>query len=137
VSDTSKIVLTFKQGTGYDAPWVVIHGDSVAEASLLLEQVRTTGVFAGVRGAAAEFASPVSETEAVATVTNAFPGSTVVTPPVMATGPPAQSASMDPRCPDCGGAMQFKSGTGATGSPYRGWFCDNKPRGGKGHVIWL
>lgn len=133
MSDTAKIVLTFKQGTGFDAPWVVIHADTVDEASSLLQEVRTKGVFPGVRSAAAEFqAITPTEGEAVTTITNAFPGSTVTSAPAPATAP----ASVDPRCPDCGGSMTYKSGSGKNG-PYQGWFCNTKPRGANGHVIWL
>lgn len=36
--DSSKIVLTFKEGTGFDSSWVVVHAASVDEADAVLDQ---------------------------------------------------------------------------------------------------
>lgn len=132
MSDDGKVVLTFKAGPGYEEPWIVLRGETVDEASALLQELRTRGAFQVIREAAAEFRAEVpTEAQAVATVTQAIPGSVVTG----ASGP-AASSSVDPRCPDCSGRMEFKEGSSARG-PWRGWFCVNKPKGAKGHVIWL
>lgn len=131
----AKIVLTLKGGTGYDEPWVVIHADTVDEASALLKEVNDKGVFSGMKAAASVFhAAPTAEGQAVSAVVGTFPGSTV-TPPA-APAAPAPTSSVDPRCPDCGSAMTYKTGSSARG-PWQGWFCQNKPRDAKGHVIWI
>lgn len=145
MSDTSGISLTFKAGTGFDAPWVVIHGDNVDDAGRMLEEVRAKGVFNAVRLAAQEFQTgAVSEAQAIQTVQNAFPGAQVVTQPAPPTTPPGQpyqqpqqpQGNLNPACPDCGGPTQFKSGNGSRG-PYQAYFCTQKPQGAKGHAIWL
>lgn len=59
IDHDSKIVLTFKEGTGFDSSWIVVHAGSVAEADALLDQsfadlmAKTKKVASHFRGGAA------------------------------------------------------------------------------------
>jgi hypothetical protein len=50
-----KITVTVKEGTGFDAPWVVVSGDSVAEVRDHLGAVENSGLLADVGRVAAQF----------------------------------------------------------------------------------
>lgn len=73
-------MITLKGGAGYDAPWIVIHGETASEAGAILEQLRELEAFEVVQQAAAEFAAErvKSNAEAVANVQAAMPGSQVI-----------------------------------------------------------
>lgn len=47
-----KIVVTLKAGTGYDAPWLVIGGDTTAEVHTVLEEAHAQDLFTAVGRAA-------------------------------------------------------------------------------------
>ncbi|MEO3857466.1 hypothetical protein [Acrocarpospora sp. B8E8] len=49
---TGKIVTTIKFGAGYDAPWVVIHADSIGDSDAILSEQATRDYFAKVGKAA-------------------------------------------------------------------------------------
>lgn len=141
------ISLTFKAHTGYDSPWVVIHGETVEDAGQKLAQVRAQGIFGHVRAASAEFAAaPVTTTEqAVANIQQAVPGSQVVqqqAPAPVQPQPqyqqPVQQAYIGPVCGTCGGPTEQKSGTGRKG-PWSGHFClnsKNLPQDQRHPVAW-
>lgn len=48
MSDTSKLSITLKGGTGFDAPWIVLHPDTVNEARDLLGEIEASGLAADV-----------------------------------------------------------------------------------------
>ncbi len=109
----SEIVTTFKAGTGYDQPWVVIHAGSVEESDALLDQ---------------KFADYLGKVKRVASFFNgggSAPANngnvTVNNAPQGATEPPAGS----PPCP--GDGWVFKTGFKKDGSgAWKGWM---PPRG--------
>jgi len=113
-----EISITFKEGVGFDAPWVVIKAQTVEEASAILQEIRTKGVFQGVKAAAREFqaASPGNITQAVRNVVAAIPGSQEQKLPDSAT----------PVCTGCAVSAQWKEGVSKQGTPYSGWYCLNK-----------
>lgn len=113
-----EISITFKEGASHDAPWVVIKAQTVEEASALLQEVRTKGVFQGVKAASREFqaAVPANINQAVATVRAAIPGSEEQKLPDSAT----------PSCSECSEAAQWKEGVSKQHTPYSGWYCLNK-----------
>src|SRR5690348_7602349 len=78
-SSTAKISITLKAGGNQADPWIVVHADSVSEASSLLHEMVREGVFTGVKSLSDQFASgPASTREAVETVRRSFPGAEVV-----------------------------------------------------------
>lgn len=50
-----KIVLTFKEGAGFDASWTVVHADSVADATSILSDPAFKGVLEQAKKVAAFF----------------------------------------------------------------------------------
>lgn len=46
MSDNAKITVTLKGGTGYDAPWIVVHADNANEARDLMGQIEGSGLLA-------------------------------------------------------------------------------------------
>lgn len=110
--DDGKVVGTFKGGTGYDAPWIVIHanslqdyhdqitGDNAALLAKAMEQTQKAGKhFASLGGGGS---APARQTQ---------PGQ-----PQGSVEPPAGS----PPCP--GPGWVFKSGVGkSNGKPWKAW----------------
>jgi hypothetical protein len=116
-----KVVLTFKGGTGFDAPWIVIHaadladaysqvsGDSAVLLSDLMERVQTAGQHFSSQGKSG--AAPRQ-------------------------APPAEAASAPPGSPAAPGPdWTFRSGITKSGpkagQPWKGWMpprgSDEKP----------
>lgn len=122
MSSNEKVTLTFKAGTGFDAPWLVIHGDTVDEAGAILHEIRTRGIFQAVRAGALEFQSdaPVQvvpdTAAAVQNVKDAIPGSQEL------------PESLQVKCGECGAATKHKTGhSSKAGKDYSGDFCQADP----------
>lgn len=131
-SATAKVSITLKAGGNTADPWIVIHADSVSEASDLLHEMVNQGVFTGVKSLSNQFqGSPASTREAVETVKRTFPGAEVVTQdedPWAGTDTQRLPDNQGPPpCPECGGARTFKQGIGkGSGKAYKGYFCSNR-----------
>lgn len=111
----NKIVTTLKAGAGYDAPWIVIHSDTLAEANQmvhdpelkeLMDQVKKVGAYfsKGSAPAPANNGKPAGATQA--------PGGE--TPPE---------------------GYVFKSGVGKNGKPWKAFMPIDRNSGLE--VIWL
>jgi hypothetical protein len=80
-TDDSKIVLTFKEGTGFDSSWIVVHAGSVSEADALLDQsfadlmAKTKKVASHFRGGGAPSGGGRPASSAPAGATEPPPGS--------------------------------------------------------------
>jgi hypothetical protein len=113
-----EITINFKEGASYADPWITIKAQTVEEASAILQEVRTKGVFQGVKAASREFqaAVPGNLAQAVKNVTTAIPGSQEQKLPDSAT----------PSCGKCSEAAQWKEGVSKQGTPYSGWYCLNR-----------
>jgi hypothetical protein len=143
MSDSSSgVSLTFKAGAGFEAPWIVVHGDTPEQASEYLRRLREMGAFGAVKEAAAEFAGAPTTGQAVATVQQAFPGSQVVTTPPAPPGPPAYTQPPasppqyqptppvqqgTPPCTTCGAPTTFKQGVSSYG-PWSAYMCSSRIR---------
>lgn len=101
-----KIVYTLKGGVGYDAPWIVISGDSVEEADANLASVLARS-FGDVQAAAALFQGSAA--------------AAVLTQPAAPTQPATPASTAGVRT--CAhGPRKRSNGTSARG-PWVGWFC--------------
>lgn len=100
-----KIVFTLKGGAGYDAPWIVISGDTVQEATENLKAA--TLAFGEVTTAAALFSG--AQVAAPLTVPTPAP-----------TSAPAAAAPQGRACQH--GPLTRRTGTSARG-PWVGYFC--------------
>lgn len=129
---SGRISATFKEGTGFDACWVVVEAANAVELSNIIQRLRQLGAFKGVRQVAAEFRGSIHlmgmtqavegsrETAALdraaAEIERAMPGTTEVQP----AGPPKQTDSQP--CSKCGQPAQYREGTGRNGA-YKGYAC--------------
>lgn len=124
-SSEGKVVLTFKGGTGYDAPWIVIHakdlddargqvsGDNAAVLADIMEKTQQAG---------RHFASlSTPKTAAKASVSPA---------PASPSAPPAgaQEAPGGEKRYCSHGEMRFRSAVSKAGKPYKGFFCAETDR---------
>lgn len=161
----SKIVVTLKGGGGYEAPWIVIHAESVDEMATIMSEVTETGLTVAVKGLADQFRTVMTgNPQAVASAAlgaveisaPAMSGQPVVpgpgapagngvgnypapSQPQFAPGQPQQlPPGLNPPCPTCGGPTQFKSGIGSRGE-WKGYFCVNAPKNAnpKHDVTWI
>jgi hypothetical protein len=133
--EQEKIVVTLKGGPGFEAPWIVLHGQSWDEIAAMIKEGEDRGAWGPIQQTGRNFRS------ASGTAEPPLSGAEVTNPAQTGNWPSGQPSSVPqavpgtPPCPDCGGPTRFKSGTGSRG-PWTGYFCVNKPPGSKGHVIW-
>lgn len=119
VSADGKVVLTFKGGSGFDAPWVVIHADGIQEAhefvtgdnASLLAQVMER-----VQSAAKHFAG-MGPAAAQGGANRGGGGNTGGAPSASQAAPGGETR----HCAH--GEMVFKSGVSKQGKPYKLFSC--------------
>jgi len=58
-SDRDRVTVTMKGGAGFDAPWIVLHADSVTEVETLLEEIDSYGLCGQVAKTSAWFQSTI------------------------------------------------------------------------------
>lgn len=101
-----KVVTTIKYGAGFDAPWTVIHSNSVEEAEATLNEAKR---LLELTAKVAKFAKSLDSGTAPAA-----PRGGQSRP---ASAPPGQAAK------SCAhGEMTYRTGNGAKG-PWKGYFC--------------
>ena len=130
MSDHAKVSITLKAGGNQADPWVVIHADSVDEASALLREMVDQNVFTGVKALSNRFAGVDATGQAVETVKQRFPGAEVAQDDDPWAGTAATSQRQElpgnqgVRCPTCNGPTEFKQGTSkSSGKPYKMHKC--------------
>lgn len=107
-----KIVVTLKGGPGYDAPWIVVSGDSVPEVAEHLKNVAALGLY-GETVAAAQLFTGSSGVPTSGGVT-AQSAASVSTPPATTPQASGRLCKHGPRAE--------RSGTSSRG-PWKGYFC--------------
>ena len=113
----SKIVLTFKEGAGFDASWTVVHADTVADGLAVLKDPEFKDLLDQAKKVAGYFRG--GETAAATAAPRAAsPGSA---PPAEAGDPP-------------GPGWTYKSGVGKNGKVWKAWM---PPRGSDEQPVWL
>jgi hypothetical protein len=105
-----KIVTTIKYGAGFDAPWTVIHSDSVEEAEKTLNEAKN---LLELTARVAKFAKALDSGTAPAPANRGNGGGQR-----QQQGPPPGVETK--RCPH--GDMKYLTGNGAKG-PWAGHFC--------------
>lgn len=106
-----KISITLKGGKGYDAPWIVVSGDTVTEVEQAMLQLGESRLI--------ELTKLGSEA-LVGAVGGGSAGS----------NPPAASD----RPAGVGADWTLREGTGKNGKPWKGWF---PPRGSTEKPVWV
>lgn len=99
VTNQSKIVTTLKGGAGYDAPWIVIHSDKVADALETLEDDKLKALLDRAKHVAEYFGGGQTSQQQ-----QGGQGAT-----------PTRPANV----PD---DWSYRSGVSQKGKPYKGWF---------------
>lgn len=123
-TNDSKLTVTLKGGSGFDAPWIVLHGATVAELNdqltdeglkALIEQTQKVGqFFAGLGKSSGGGGRP-----------QASGGQT---------GQPAGSNGPRPTDPPCPEGWTYKEGIGKTGKAWRAFM---PPKGSSESPQWL
>jgi len=124
---TTAFTITFKAGLHYDAPWVVVRGESTEELLVQLDALGKTGVIAktvevstelqGVYAAAQGLPSKPVAVEVAPTAVVATP----TTPVPLTLVPQAPAAAQSgPLCQH--GQMVLRNGT-KNNRAWSGWFC--------------
>jgi hypothetical protein len=114
-----KIVVTLKGGAGYDAPWIVLSGDSVPEVAEHLKNVSALGLYGEAIAASQLFTGAAN----VPVAGGATAPTTAA--PTTAPAPAAPQASAGRFCPH--GPRTRYQGSSARGA-YVAWFC-SLPKG--------
>jgi len=124
---TTAFTVTLKAGLHYDAPWVVVRGETTEQLLELLDALGKTGVVAktvetatelqGVYAAAKGLPATPVAVEVAPTAVVAFPTTSVQYPNVLQVQAAAQNVHL---CPH--GTMVPRSGT-KNGRYWSGWFC--------------
>lgn len=137
------VTVTFKGGTGFEQPWIVIHAESAEKA---LEQInnpalgelqrRTSDIatfFHGLRTAQGAFPAAKSEPvkqDAPAPQQGGW-NAPAQNPPSWAQPEPAAQQASQPPAPSCiHGQRTYRSGTGRKGA-WQAWMCPT-PKGTPG-----
>ena len=111
----AKIVTTLKGGSGFDAPWIVVHADNAEEAVAIL------------RGGAIE-----ELLKATKEVSDKFNGGQAPAPRTQ--GMPAGADAPRPSDPPMPEGWTYKAGVNKNGKAYRAYF---PPRGSQESPQWL
>ena len=68
---------------------------------------------------------------------NATPGNGIGNYPGGNQPPQQLPQALQPACPTCGGPTVFKTDSKSNPPQWKGWFCQNAPRGTKHDVTWV
>jgi len=119
VGSEGKVVSTFKGGRDYDAPWVVVHADNVAESLAIINDKEFAELLTRVQAASQYFVGQAPASSLQNGQNSAQNGSQARTqgkPAAATDGPWGQQTCKH-------GVMSFKSGTSDDGSVWQGYFC--------------
>lgn len=116
----AKIVTTLKGGSGFDAPWIVIHADDAAEAVAVLRGDNIEELLKATKEVSDKFnggQAPAQQRQAPRTQ-----------------GMPAGANEPRPSDPPMPEGWTYKSGVNKNGKAYRAYF---PPRGSQESPQWL
>lgn len=113
-NSNAKIVTTLKGGSGYDAPWVVIHTDTPAEALAILENDELRPLLDQAKKVGQYFSGG-----------NSKPANN---------GKPAGASQPSANAPECPPGWTYREGVSKSGKHYKAYF---PPQGSNDKPIWL
>ena len=150
--DTADLTITMKAGTGFDAPWIVVRGDSPADINFKLVNLDETialtidvaNKFKAVNNASSIVAQGSVAQATVAPEAPAAPNGWGSSPaavpaqqPVQNTPPPQSNVRYHPEgklCASCNAGVIFKEITSKkSGKTFQLWTCPNQRSTGDGH----
>lgn len=109
-----KISITLKGGKGYDAPWIVVSGDTVAEVEQSMLELGESRLIELTKIGSKALVGAVGESSA----------------PQGGGG----SQTVSDRPAGVGPDWTLREGTGKNGKPWKGWF---PPRGSTEKPVWV
>ena len=107
-----KVSVTLKGGKGYDAPWIVISGDTVAEVEQSMLELGESRLIELTNLGSKALAGAVGESAA----------------------PQGGPQPVADRPQGVGDDWTLREGTGKNGKPWKGWF---PPRGSTEKPVWV
>ena len=120
MSDSAKVSITLKAGPGFEVPWIVLYGDTIAEAVSLLEEAGNTPIATLAANAARSFQAQYAATGiGVTTVVSDRPNTAPNTP--AAPTPAPTQANGNPAC--IHGARVYREAKPGSGKSWKAWFC--------------
>jgi hypothetical protein len=146
--NSTAITVTVKGGAGFEAPWIVLRADTPGEMMALIGQVGDMGVDMAVRVLSQRFRAVATGTPEQAAQA-ALGGEVIIDEPAPPPPPQPQPGgfapppgygpppNLNPPCKTCGGPTVFKQDTKANPPAWKGYFCQNAPRGVKHDVNWV
>lgn len=121
MTDNAKIVVTLKGGPGYDAPWLVFHGNTVAEALDTVSAAEASGLMVAVGKAAEAFRTHAN----VGGVLGASPVSPApqqqAAPAAPQSAPQGPPGATSPTCPH--GVKTYKTSKPGAAKAWKAWMC--------------
>src|SRR5215467_2877518 len=105
----SKISVTLKGGAGYEAPWIVLYGDTPEELVEMIKGVKDAGLDLAVRIAAQAFQTVVTGSPLAAAEAHLETGlvDKPAGPPWPVGGDQQLPPGLNPPCKTCGGPTKF------------------------------
>lgn len=140
-STEAPITVTLKGGAGYEAPWLVLRGNTPGEVAQLLQNLGSLPeavVSASNLFHAVHTSGPLLPNAPEAP---AAPAPQQQAPQGWAPAPPAAAPAVHPEgkvCESCASPLVFKSGTSKAGKAYKLWSCPNGRSRNDGHsTLWV
>lgn len=136
MTDNAKVVVTLKSHGGYDAPWVVFHGDNVAEVIDQMQAAEAAGLYVQAGNAAASFAAHANVGGSLGAVPAAPAVPTYQAPTAPATAASGPPGATTPSCPH--GAKVYKTSKPGAAKAWKAWMCP-APQGTPGQCApeWI
>lgn len=129
-------VVTLKGGTGFEKPWIVIRGNSAAEAVARLAEAKLEGLLEKTAEYAADFQATTGAAAPAGDHRSPSGGSSTQGQQAAAPSAAAPSLQFHPeglKCSSCQGSVVFKEITAKTGKKFKMWVCENQRSRGDGH----
>ena len=117
----TEVVATIKGGTGFDAPWIVVHGPDAADVTAQLKDEAMKELVEQSAAVARAFIKEVGKGKPAA----AAPASN---------GQPAESKQPPAGAPECPEGWTYREGVSKAGNAYKGFF---PPRGDDSKPIFF
>lgn len=127
-TNDSKITVTLKGGSGFDAPWIVLHGSDAAELNEQLTDENLKALIDQTQKVGQYFAGLGKSTGGRPS------GGGGAAAPAGQPGQPAGSTGPRPTDPPCPDGWTYKEGVGKTGKTWRAFM---PPRGSNEQPQWL
>lgn len=129
-------VVTLKGGTGFEKPWIVIRGNSAAEAVARLAEAKLEGLLEKTAEYAADFQAKNGAASPAGDHRSPSGGSSTQTRTTGAAGSSGAAPQTHPeglKCGKCQGTVAYKEIKAKSGKTFKLWVCENQRERNDGH----